>query len=304
MRIPRILKIIRIHIVAGGVLAFSIGALLAIANGKSFFDPVYVVLCYVVVLLGDLSTHYSNDYFDVEVDKFVERKKFFTGSTILVTHPKLRLSAKLISISFLALSTILAVAMVLFYGAPMEFLIIALGENFLGCAYSAPPFRLISRGLGEITVAAVTGFAIPGIGYLALRGHFDPVFVYLAVPFVMYGLMLSLSLGAPDREIDRKGGKRSLVVRKGERFTFSLILAMALLATLLFCVYSWQIKSTVLNLGIMFLFSLAPLTAGLLGFVKVLQKKDVNRYSTVNVASLFLFNMLMITYLAAVAAIT
>ena len=302
MGIPKILKIIRIHIVAGGLLAFSIGALLALANGKIFFDPVYVVLCYLVVLLGDLSTHYSNDYFDVEVDKIVERKKFFAGSTILVTNPKLRVSAKLISISLLALSTILAVSMVLLYGAPMEFLIIALGENFLGWAYSAPPFRLISRGLGEIAVATVTGFAIPGIGYLALRGHFDPLFVYFAVPFVIYGLILSLSLGAPDREIDRKGGKRNLVVRKGEHTTFSLILAMALLATLLFCVYAWKIKSTVINLGVVLLFSFAPLSAGLLGFVRVLQKKEVNRYSTVNVASLFLFNMLMITYLVATIA--
>lgn len=302
MGIPKIFKIIRIHIVAGGVLAFSLGALLAVAGGKSYFDPVYVVLFYVVILLGDLSTHYSNDYFDVEVDKYVERKKFFTGSTILVTYPKLRSSAKWISILLLALSTILAVAIVLFYGAPIEFLVIALGENFLGWAYSAPPLRLISRGLGEIAVAVVTGFAIPGIGYLALRGQFDPVFVFFAVPFVMYGLMLSLSLGAPDREIDRKGGKRSLVVRKGELSVFSLILAMALFATLIFFGYTWQISSAVLNLGIVVLFSLAPLTTGILGFMRVLQKKDVNRFSTLNIASLFLFNMLMIAYLAAIVS--
>lgn len=302
MGIPKIFKIIRIHIVAGGVLAFSLGALLAVAGGESYFDPVYVVLFYVVVLLGDLSTHYSNDYFDVEVDKYVERKKFFTGSTILVTYPKLRSSAKWISILLLALSTILAVAIVLFYGAPIEFLVIALGENFLGWAYSAPPLRLISRGLGEIAVAVVTGFAIPGIGYLALRGQFDPVFILFAVPFVMYGLMLSLSLGAPDREIDRKGGKRSLVVRKGELSVFSLILAMALFATLIFFGYTWQISSAVLNLGIVVLFSLAPLTTGILGFMRVLQKKDVNRFSTLNIASLFLFNMLMIAYLAAIVS--
>ena len=301
MGIPKILKIIRIHIVAGGALAFSIGALLAAAGGKSFFDPLYVLLCYVVVLLGDLSTHYSNDYFDVEVDKFVKRKKFFTGSTILVIYPKLRLSAKWISILFLVLSTILAVAIVLVYRAPIEFLLIALGENFLGWAYSAPPFRLISRGLGEIAVAVVTGFAIPGIGYLALRSQFDPVFVYFAVPFMMYGLILSLSLGAPDREIDKKGGKRNLVVREGERSIFSLILGMALLATLIFLVSAWQITSG-LSLGIVVLFSLAPLTAGLLGFVKVFQKNDVNRYSTLNIASLFLFNMLMIAYLVAIVS--
>lgn len=299
MGIPKILKIIRLHIVAGGVLAFSLGALLAVAGGGNF-DPAHAALCYAVVLLGDLSTHYSNDYFDVEVDKYVEQKKVFSGSTILVTHPKLRPLSKHISISLLALSNILASTLVLFLGTPIEFLIIALGANFLGWAYSAPPFRLISRGLGEVVVAVVTGFAIPGVGYLAVKGHFDSLFAYFAVPFVMYGLILSLSLGAPDRAIDGKGGKRNLVVRKGERAVFSVIVAMSVLAAVAFVVYAWQIPQATLNLGIVALFSVAPLTAGLLGFVNVLKKKAVNRFSTLNIASLFLFNVLMVAYLAAV----
>jgi len=299
MSTPSILKIIRLHIVAGGVLAFSLGVLLAVASGGNF-NPAYAALCYAVVLLGDLSTHYSNNYFDVEVDKYVEQKKFFSGSTILVTYPKLRPLAKHISISLLVLSNILAAITVLFVGAPTEFLIIALGANFLGWAYSAPPFRLISRGFGEIVVAVVTGFAIPGIGYLAVRGQLDQLFVYFAVPFVMYGLILSLSLGAPDREIDQKGGKRNLVVRKGERSVFSVILAMALLATVTFCVYAWQLTQAAFNLGMVVLFSVAPLTAGLIGFVRVFQNKDMNRFSTLNIVSLFLFNALMVAYLVAV----
>ncbi len=299
MRIMKILKIIRLHIVAGGVLAFSLGALLAVVGGGNS-NLAHVALCYVVVLLGDLSTHYGNDYFDVEVDKYVERKKFFSGSTILVTNPKLRPLSKYISISLLMLSNILAAAIVLFLGAPIEFLIIALGANFLGWAYSAPPFRLISRGLGEVVVAVVTGFAIPGVGYLAVKGQFDPLFAYFAVPFIMYGLMLSLSLGAPDRDIDQKGGKRNLVVRKGEIDVFAVILAMAFAATVTFCVYSWQILQAGINLGMVALLSAVPLTTGLLGFVKVCQKKDVNRFSSLNIASLFLFNVLMVAYLASV----
>ena len=268
MGTPEILKVIRLHIVAGGVLAFSLGALLAVAGGGTL-DPAHAALCYAVVLLGDLSTHYSNNYFDVEVDKYVEQKKVFSGSTILVTNPKLRPLSKHISISLLALSSILAATLVIFLGTPVEFLIIALGANFLGWAYSAPPFRLISRGLGEVVVAVVTGFAIPGVGYLAVKGQFGPLFAYFAVPFVMYGLILSLSLAAPDRAIDRKGGKRNLVVRKGERAVFSVILAMSVLAAVAFVVYAWQIPQATLNLGIVTLFSVAPLTAGLLGFVSV-----------------------------------
>ncbi len=89
MGTQKILGIIRIHIVIGGFLAFSLGALLAFVGGGSF-NFMFFALGYVVVLLGDLSSHYSNDYFDVEVDKCIEQKKFFSGSNILVDNPDIR----------------------------------------------------------------------------------------------------------------------------------------------------------------------------------------------------------------------
>jgi len=189
---------------------------------------------------------------------------------------------------------------VLFLGAPIEFFVVILAASLVGWFYSAPPLRLTSRGLGEVAVGCVTGFAIPALGYLAVRGQFDPLFVYFAVPFVMYGFMLSLSLEAPDVEVDRKGGKRNFAVRKGERSVFFLILALAVSATLTFFVCGWLVTSAVVDLGVVVLFSIAPLTAGLLGFVGVFQKREVKRFSALNVASLFAFNMLMIAYLLAI----
>jgi 1,4-dihydroxy-2-naphthoate octaprenyltransferase len=295
----RILRIIRLHIVAGGILAFSIGALLAVVSSGSFnFER--VALFYIIVLFGDLSTHFSNDYFDVEVDKQVGQRKYFSGSNILVNHPELRSLSKSISISLLLFSIILAAVAVVFQGASIEILIIALGANFLGWFYSAPPLRLISRGLGEIIVALIVGLVIPGVGYLSVRGQFDPFFIYFAVPFVMYGMMLSLSLEAPDIEGDREGEKRNLSVRKGERLLFSLILAMTLLATLTFVFYAWHIVTTSLDFGIIVLFSIVPLTAGLIGFVGVLLNKKAGLFSTLNVGSLFFFNVALVTYLIAI----
>ena len=295
----KLLKIIRVHIVAGGILAFSLGALLALAKG-GIFNPGLVVSAYGVVLLGDLSSHYSNDYFDVEVDKHIKQKKFFTGSTILVNHPNLRSLSKAISIGLLVCANVLAVSIFLFLGAPIEIIIVILGASLVGWFYSAPPLRLASRGFGEFAVACVTGFAIPGLGYLAVRGQFDPLFVYLAVPFVMYGFMLSLSLEAPDAEIDQKGGKRNFVVRKGERKVFLFILVLTTSATLTFLTYKWLITSAVLDIGVLALFSIVPLTAAIFGFTGILQKHSVNRFSSLNIASLFAFNMLTVAYLLAI----
>jgi 1,4-dihydroxy-2-naphthoate octaprenyltransferase len=112
--------------------------------------------------------------------------------------------------------------------------------------------------------------------------------------------MLSLSLQAPDVEIDRKGGKRTLAVRKGERSVFSVVLALAVSASLTFFVYSWFLTSAVVDIAVVGLFSIVPLIAGIVGFAGVFQKRAVNRFSALNVASLFVFNMLMIVYLLTV----
>jgi 1,4-dihydroxy-2-naphthoate polyprenyltransferase len=298
MNIQKILKIIRIHIVVGGFLAFSLGALLGIAGGWSF-NPTLFGLGYLVILLGDLSSHYSNDYFDVEVDKFIEQKKFFSGSTILVNNPDLRPLSRYISISLLVCSNFLAAALFVL-GMPIEFLIVFLVASLVGWFYSAPPIRLISRGFGEFAVACVTGFAIPGLGYLATRGYFNALFVYFAIPFIMYGLMLSLSLQVSDIEVDCKGNKKTLAVRLGERNVFSIILAMAFFSTLLFWIYLWKDLVSFTNFDAVIIFSIFPLISSLIGFTGVLEKKKANLFSSLIIASLFVFNLLMILYLMAV----
>jgi 1,4-dihydroxy-2-naphthoate octaprenyltransferase len=292
----KLLKMIRIHIVVGGFLAFSLGALLALANGGNF-NPAVVISAYVVVLLGDLSSHYSNDYFDIEVDRNIEQKKFFSGRTILVSYPNLRSVSITISVLLLISANALAIAIFLLLGTPIEIFLVILVASLLGWVYSAPPARLSSRGFGELVVASVTGFAIPAIGYLAVKSQFDPLFVYLAFPFVMYGLMLILSLESPDAVVDLKGGKRTLVVRKGVRNVFIIILALTVSATLTFFAYYWMITPAVLNIGILAVFSFAPLASALAGFAGVLQKRSLKKFSGLNIVSLFIFNILTITYL-------
>ena len=276
-------------------MAFSLGALLAVAGGGRF-NFIFFALGYLVVLLGDLSSHYSNDYFDVEVDKYIEQKKFFAGSNILVKNPNLRSISRSVSIALLVSSNVLACILV-FFGAPIEFFIVILGASLVGWFYSAPPLRFISRGFGEFAVACVTGFAIPGLGYLAIRGQFDLLFVYLAIPFIMYGLMLSLSLQVPDIEVDNKGKKRNLVVRLGQRRVYSLILAMASFAALTFWIYVWFNVILLADFWVVALFSFIPLISGFVGYMAGFGKKNVNTISTLNVASLFVFNVLMIVYL-------
>ncbi len=295
-KLALILKIIRKHIVAGGFLAFTLGALLALTNGGNFNFSTFV-LFYLIVLFGDLSTHYSNDYYDFKGDQITVKSKFFSGKKILVKNPELLPFALKTSVIFTALSIMLACFAVTLKAASIELLLIALAANLLGWMYSAPPIRLISRGFGETAIAIATGFAIPAVGYLSVNSNLDLWFAYFALPFMLYGFMLSLSLQAPDIEADQKGGKNTFSTRKGERFVFAFILSLAFAASLLFILYAWLFESSI-NLWLIAAFSFVPLTAGLIGFLFVYRRKGLNFFGTINVLSLFMFNTFMVVYLA------
>ena len=90
-RVRALARVIRPHIVAGGFLGYLLGALLALNLGGGF-NPVHFALGYAVVLAGDLSTHFSNDYFDVEIDRD-SPPKAFGRSNALVEHPGTRPAA-------------------------------------------------------------------------------------------------------------------------------------------------------------------------------------------------------------------
>lgn len=294
--IKKILKIIRLHIVLGGVLAFTLGVLLGVVDGGKF-EPLKAVLFYLIVFFGDLSTHYSNDYFDVNEDKAIVKSKFFSGKKILVTNPNIVPFARITSLIFLSISVILAIITVLFSYAPIELLIITLGANFLGWFYSAPPLRLVSRGLGEAAIAIAAGLAIPAVGYLSVRGQFDFLFAILVIPFVLYGLILGLSLEAPDVEVDSRYSKKNIGVRKGKKTVFRLILASSLVAFLFLFSYALQISEISVNFWVLTIFSIAPLTSGIIGLIGYNWGKNIDTLSTINIFSLFLFNILVIVYL-------
>ena len=144
---------------------------------------------------------------------------------------------------------------------------------------------------------------IPGAGYLVVRGRFDPMFFFFAVPFMMYGLILSLSLEAPDICVDRSVGRRNLAVRSGPRVLFTSIMTLTLAATLIFLTYARSMGLLLIDLRLTVLLSLIPLAVGLYGGLTILQKStDIYRLSTLNVISLFVFNLLLNIYFLSLAS--
>jgi 1,4-dihydroxy-2-naphthoate polyprenyltransferase len=84
----------------------------------------------------------------------------------------------------------------------------------LAWAYSAPPLKLMSRGLGEFAVALAWFLVVLGADYVQ-RHRFFPIPASVALNFALLVAALLLINGFPDADADAAVGKRTLVVRLG-----------------------------------------------------------------------------------------
>ena len=74
---------------AGNFFLFVMGALLAVILGAVFVSTKFI-LGYIILLTAHLSVHYSNDYYDFEVDSITESTIISGGSGVLVKNPDLK----------------------------------------------------------------------------------------------------------------------------------------------------------------------------------------------------------------------
>ena len=99
----------------------------------------------------------------------------------------------------------------------------------LGWGYSAPPLKLMSRGLGEATVALTWGLVVIGADYVQ-RGQFFLIPSAVAVSYALLVGNILLINGVPDAVADGQVGKRTLVVRVGARGAAWVYLVVSLVA--------------------------------------------------------------------------
>lgn len=132
----------------------------------------------------------------------------------------------------------------------------------LGVAYSLPPLRLASRGIGEPTIAVGFGL-LPVMGAAWLQsGVFDLAALWVAVPTAMWVTAILLINEVPDLRADALAGKRTWPVRCGVGGTRAIYLALQAiaLAAVLAVVLRGQLHWGVLLLAVP-LFALGALAA-------------------------------------------
>lgn len=294
--VSKIVTLGRFQFILGGFMFFCAGALFALLLNAEFSLTKFI-MGYAALFAAHLSVSYSNDYFDVEVDKVKEPTRFSGGSGILVKNPELRKFSKNFALALIAFSVILATVTTVIFNLPLSFFLLILSGNLLGWFYSAPPLKLSYRGLSEFSTV-LTGFIIPGIGYVILMGKLDLNFLIFVIPLMLYELLFIINVEIPDMEADSSGGKKTLIVVYGRELGFIIGATAALLATLsYFLMNQTNLYPSNINWVLIAIISLIPLSFGILSATK----NPINRINAIkwvnyNILSLSIFIILINTY--------
>ena len=292
-----LLKLARLQFLVAGLALFLFGALVAVLFGAPF-EVTRLLLGCLIVLPAQLAVNFGNDYFDTESDQPGGGTLISGGSSVLLQHPELRMPVRWIVAGLILFSLGMGVVFQQAYSYPFWMLGIVVLGNLFGWMYSAPPFRLAERGLGEVCFALVIGFLLPMTGYLTLRGVFDSAGAFLLIPLIFYALVFILSVEIPDLEADRLGKKKTWIVRIGRKLGFTLIGLSLIAATGYFFILPRFHSPSPMDFRVAGGLSLLPLLPGLWGLVRrPMERQPATQIATWIVVMLALFAILIDVYL-------
>lgn len=221
-----LLRLGRPHFLVGGFLFHALGAIIAWYTGAGVNVPAWLYGQLAITSI-QLMTHYSNDYFDHAADQANATPTHWSGgSRVLVAgsvSPRVALWAALVC-AVVALFAALALAVGVNPGSlTLPLLLLSLA---LAWSYSAPPLRLHTRGLGELTVSLLVPGLTPLVGFYLQAGRLDWLPLLAVLPLCGLQFAMILVINFPDAAGDAAVGKRTLAVRLGGAVTARLYLSL------------------------------------------------------------------------------
>ena len=230
-----------------GFLAITgVGCLIGFASAFACgcgLDAPRAVATLVLALLAHASANVLNDYCDSKngADQANVQGIFpFTGGSRLIQTGAV--SQRHTGLWALALVCIVIPAGVLLaLKAGGGLLTIGLIGLFLGWAYSAPPLALMSRGLGELTVAVCWWLVVVGADYTQ-RGQLFALPMFTGLGYALLVASILLINGMPDATSDASVGKRTLATRLGHSGVIALYVGIVLVANLWLLVGVWMLN--------------------------------------------------------------
>jgi len=213
----------------GGFIFHALGVTIALYRGTPLNPAAYLwgQLCISAI---QWMTHYSNDYFDLEADRANQTPTNWSGGSRVLPNGLISPQSALRMAQLLALIAIAAglIVAVFIVPAPLTMPLLALAL-FLAWFYSAPPLRLHSRGIGELSGAILIPGLTPLVGFYLQTQHVE-LLPFLAIfPLCCLQFAMLLAIEFPDAAGDEQAGKCTLVVRLGARNAARLYCAILLL---------------------------------------------------------------------------
>ncbi|MDD4912551.1 MAG: prenyltransferase [Sideroxydans sp.] len=228
--------------ITASLMAALIG--LAVARHATLdFDVTLAVVTVLFALLAHAGVNVLNDYYDAlngTDAQNVERIFPFTGGSRFIQNGVLTL-AQTRNFGFALLVGVALAGLWLMSRSAPQLIYVGIAGLFIGWAYSAPPFKLNSRGWGELCVAVGFLMIVVGADFVQRKA-------FNVAPFIAgtsYALLVANLLYInqfPDRTADTAAGKLHWVARldvQHARWGYVLIVALAYLWLLLSVVLAW-----------------------------------------------------------------
>jgi 1,4-dihydroxy-2-naphthoate octaprenyltransferase len=205
----------RVPFLTATIVPVWLGAVIARAHGFSAWW--YALLAFVGAAAIHLGLNVANDVSDATsgADEVNVNPTMFSGGSRVIQYGLVSVDAmKKVSIACYAIG--IAIGLYLTATRGIELLWIGVAGIFLSIFYTAPPLRLVHRGLGEICVALGFGPIMVLGTYLVVAERLSWEAFYASLPVALLIMLVLYVNQIPDRPADEKAGKRTIVVRLGK----------------------------------------------------------------------------------------
>jgi 1,4-dihydroxy-2-naphthoate octaprenyltransferase len=212
---------------------------IAIAASEGAFDLLTAVLTVVGACFVQLGLNVANDYFDAGQgadDLNVTPTQFSGGSRVIQYGLVSRRRMGLLAAGFYLIAGVIGLVL-LALRPSTALLVIGVVGILVSVAYTAPPLKLVYRGLGEVAVALGFGpFMLLGAYVVQTGGTVTTQAVVASLPIALLVALILYVNEIPDRRGDARAGKRTLPVRwprdavvAGYRFTAAAAYAIVVI---------------------------------------------------------------------------
>ncbi|MDY0011763.1 MAG: prenyltransferase [Rhodocyclaceae bacterium] len=216
-----------------------VGCLLGLACAASSgveIDPVTAFMTVLFALLAHAGGNVINDYHDARsgADAANTQRLFpFTGGSRFIQNGVLS-AGQTGRFGYGLLAAVIPAGLWLAWQAGPGLIAIGLAGLLVGWAYSAPPIKLMSRGLGEFGIVAAWLLVVMGADFVQ-RGAFSTLPVVAGLSYALLVAAILYINQFPDFAGDQASGKRTLVVLLGPDTAKWGYLVMTLVA------YGWLV---------------------------------------------------------------